>query len=227
MKNKYRYLMALSALVVAVAPAHAQIVKNGDFESSTGNQQCAADWTCSRTKYFGVEPVSFWNGQIDGSDLAPSPNGGNVLIAYHVDGVDSISQTLTGLNAGTSYTLTYTLADADRQTVTYGPGTMSWIASIGGTVLNTAANPGTIAIAGPQSATPWTTVSYNFVANASSEVLQFLASSSVPVAPEPILALDGVKVVTAPIPEPGTYALLAAGLAAVGVVARRRSRAAR
>ena len=227
MKTPIRHslsILATGALMTLAATAHSEIVTNGSFQANTANGQCASGWTCSINNHFGEEPVSFWNAQDTGSNLAVSPDGGNVLAAWSIGAGDAISQNLTGLTVGTTYALTFSEADANRGATSYS-GTMSWLASIDGTNLPTASNA-SIAIASGASATPWKTVTTSFVATASSEVLKFLAQSSVAVAPEPIMLLDGVSV-TAAVPEPGTSALMLAGLVAVGGLVRRRTRAAR
>lgn len=225
MRNKHILAgAALAALGFIAAPAFAaNLVNNGSFEQNTGNGTCATGWTCNYSgNYFGEETVSFWNAQQGGSNLATSPDGGNVLATWYVDAGMTISQTLSGLTAGNTYTLSFDEASADRAGTYYGPGKIGWQVSVGGTTLGNA----NVQVPGANSSTAWVVSSYTFVASASSEVLQFLSESTVPVAPEPILLLDGVKVQpqVAPVPEPSTWALTVAGLVAIGGFARRRQR---
>ena len=66
------------------------------------------------------------------------------------------------------------------------------------------------------------TQNYQFIANGSNTVLTIAASTVAGYGP----VIDDVKVsfVSAPVPEPETYALMLAGLGLVGVTARRRAR---
>jgi hypothetical protein len=63
----------------------------------------------------------------------------------------------------------------------------------------------------------YTSIVGSFVASATTQTIQFIDSTS-----NPILNAYVLRDLTAPIPEPGTWALMAAGLVAVGAWARRR-----
>ncbi|MDP9046274.1 MAG: PEP-CTERM sorting domain-containing protein [Pseudomonadota bacterium] len=216
--KKFLAVAALAAMASGSAFASTLVV-NGSFEANTANGACATGWTCSSTR-FGEEPVSFWNSQLSKSHLAASPDGGNVLATWYIDSPNSISQTLHGLTIGTTYTLSFDEASADRSSQSNAPGTIGWQVSVGGTTLGNA----NVAIPKAESQTPWSAKTFTFVANASNEALKFLSESSVAVAPEPILLLDGVSVQpqVTPVPEPSTWALTLGGLVGIAALARRR-----
>lgn len=108
-----------------------------------------------------------------------------------------------------------------------------------GTYLFNASVPSIVAIAGTTSQTfelpgtspasgLWQALSMDFVATSDSTVISFSGSGGTvgPASPTPYLGLDNasLELVSLPaVPEPGSWALMIAGLAGLGFVARRRS----
>ena len=76
--------------------------------------------------------------------------------------------------------------------------------------------------------TPWQYVSVNLVADASTELLSFLAwgDKGSTINLPPIVFLSGVNAPPGLVPEPATLSLIGVGLVGIGAV-RRRRRAAR
>lgn len=70
----------------------------------------------------------------------------------------------------------------------------------------------------------WKFHTFQWVADSSTLQLTFLGRANGSLSNNGVIGLDavGVELTSPPVPEPGTWALMAAGLAAVGVVARRR-----
>lgn len=184
-------ILTLAAGALAALPSFGAVgIVNGSFESNTANGACATGWTCTNSGNFGEEAVGFRNGQLSGSNLTANSDGGNVLATWNIDSSNAIMQTLTGLSVGSTYTLSFNEASSDRATVAANTGTVGWKVSVNDVVLGTSS----VATPGANSSTPWSAETFTFVASATSEVLKFLSESSVPVAPEPLLLLDGVKV---------------------------------
>lgn len=141
------------------------------------------------------------------STVAPHSGAKNL----NVNGCTAaVSQTLTDLTIGENYTLSYWLKQS------YLGGSPSFSVSLGDAVLATVTT---------QAAFDWTLFEVDAVAAATSETLRFSLSG---IRDFSAWNLDDISIVAAPlppvspIPEPETLALMAAGLAAVGFVSRRR-----
>ena len=241
----YLISLALPALVALSGPASADtinLVTNGTFSSTslsgTGGFLCAntggttctsavASWSatcatggCTGTKtpssvLFAGSNGSAWN---NGSGLywngiGNAPLGGNVI---GIDGdaqyTSVLSQSVSGLKVGETYLLQFYQA-ASQQTGLSGKTTEQWSVSLGGGTSQISALQNTAS----QSASPWTTVAMRFVANATSETLQFVALGT-PAGEPPVVLLSDVSMVD--IPEPAGLAVVAVGL--LGFVRMRR-----
>jgi len=150
-----------------------------------------------------------------------SPDGGNFLAS---DGEaqypGAITQTISGLNPGHQYALSFVWAGnqyLDSSSIGYtGPLTADWQVSLGAQTFTTP-----VANYAGHGFTGWMTQTFTYTATSSSEVLTFLAQGT-PNGLPPVALLDGVTL-TAATPEPGTITLMATGLIG-GVGALRRYR---
>lgn len=223
-----RSMLALTVVSTLVAAASAQaapnLVVNGSFEQTT---------IAAGTKDYFQGKVTGWGGGAkltflaapgtadNGSYLSVykgfpvnSPDGGRFVLA---DGdpefSSAITQTINGLAVGATYVLTFSQA-AGQQDGFKGPTTEQWQVTFGNqTKLSTLFSL-------PEGGTgPWQAQTMSFIANATSQVLSFLASGTPSGAP-PISFLDGVSLVQA-VPEPVTVSLLGVGLVGLGLARRR------
>ena len=202
--------LATAALLAVSGAAHANLLINGGFE-----EPAFADNSYHYVKLNGTE-LTGWT-----SSLTPGPNQGSVLFNALYDRVsegnqavqiedplDWISQTFATV-VNRSYLLTFDLTDYagfGRQ------GKSSLGLEVGQTSLTFTGYSGS-----------YVRYSVQFTANALSTTLKFENIGSVDACgcyPE----IDSVSVVG--VPEPTTYALMLAGLGALGLVARRRRHAA-
>lgn len=223
----------LAGLAMPAQAAPIELVTNGSFELTTltattkkktfaGN---VTGWTTAANA--NLTFIDAPGTADDGSYLsvykgfpATSPNGGNFVEAD----ADSqyaapITQTISGLAIGKSYALTFYQA-AGQQDGFPGPTTERWQVSLG-------TNPADVRLSKQfsllQGGTgPWEVQTMTFVANATSELLSFLAVGT-PVGAPPIAFLDGVSLVQ--VPEPMTMTLLGIGLAGTVAVRSRAKRA--
>lgn len=232
---------ALSLAVTVAAPAQAAVnlVMNGDFETTTmtSPQQMnttnvanwsttgysfiffkgTADTTGSYTPQFNNN-LTLWGPKNGGTGALPaeSPTGGNFVAADGSYETAPITQTITGLNAGANYQLTFWWAGAQQHGYT-GDTTESWGVTFG----NQAYNTGTVTT--PSTGfSPWRQASVLFSATAASQALSFLAGGGPSGGQPPFSLLDGVSLVAAP--EPATWAVMVAGLAGVAAFTARRRR---
>lgn len=152
------------------------------------------------------------------ANAGDSVNGGKFVA---IDGDPAVaavlSQTINGLTVGHTYNLTFEMAGA-QELDRLGPTTDSWLVKFGNesqksTVLS---NPS-------QSFTGWINQTMSFTATSTSQVLSFLAVGT-PTGLPPVSLLDGVSMVdtVAAVPEPQTWALMLAGIGAIGVALRKR-----
>lgn len=154
-------------------------------------------------------PGSCPNGFVD----AP---GGYNFIALDGDPTigSSISQSVTGLTIGSKYAVRFAWAAAQQHNES-GPTTNRINVSFGQSQELTA-----IAAIGSHGFSGWKQETFTFRANATSEVVKFLASGT-PVGFPPMALLSGGLSVEV-VPEPETWAMFLVGAGAVGIAARRR-----
>lgn len=190
-----------AALLAAPLMASANMVVNGSFEADA---QAAGTW--------GIYPnLTGWTGGQFGIELRNNVAGA----AY--DGVnfvelDTTHNSLMNQSIGTSLGEMYEVSFA----YSGRPGVSA--ASNGIEVFWNGLSQGVFAVAGAPSGHLWNVYTLNVTGAAGSSSLMFRA---VGVDDSYGGSLDAVSVTTA-VPEPETYALMLAGLGAIGFVARRR-----
>jgi len=219
---------ALLPLALLATGASAQIVSNGSFETFTGvfggdggSQLTGASTTLTGWTIVGGEIAVLRTPNI--YNLTPSV-GNNFLdlTGYTNTGFPKgVSQVLTGLTVGQTYAFSMDLGIRNGACVSGGNnchGPVQASATIGSTSQ-------TFTEASAVAGNVWGTFGFNFVATAPSMTLT-IDGISVPAGNE-FLGVDNVSVapgVVGAVPEPETYALLVAGLAALGSLSRKRAR---
>lgn len=163
--------------------------------------------------------AEYWNS----FQMQPSADGGTYLGIQDLDAyaprfnVQGISQTISGLQVGASYTLTFLSMSNHDGSGTY----QAWDVSFGSqSQTSRATTPNT------DDTGTWVQTTMSFKATSTSQVLTFLADYFPGSNPQ-MLDLDGVVLEkVSAVPEPSSWALLLAGVAGVSL-AMRRSRNAR
>ncbi len=224
--------------------ASGNLVSNGGFESLTngygqlGSVTTATSWFCAppdgsynfvlntSNAITGVNtqfntPLALWGiGNGGTTAITASPDGGNFAALDGAFHSGSLSQTINGLNVGSTYTLTF-FWGATQQMGFDGDTTDFLTASLGSESHNTR----TINLAS-HGFDAWHAVSMQFTATSVSEALAFLATST-PSGVPPLALLDGVSLTeNISTPEPATLSLVAIGILSA-VALHRRSRARR
>jgi hypothetical protein len=149
-----------------------------------------------------------------------SGNGGYFLGGDAGYATGAVSQTISGLTAGKQYAISFEWAQS-QFTDQNGATTTGWDVSFGSETLSTGAAP----LPG-QGFSGWKNFAGTFTASTASQTLSFLAIGG-PYGLPPFVLLDGVKLIeVTTVPEPGTLALMGAGFGLVGVMVKRRQRAA-
>ena len=233
----------MSAAIGLAAPALAgvELVVNGDFEETTagGGQLSyntdATGWTTpapNGSYNFLFTPGSAWsttgvtgqygdlqlwgpnNGSMNGLP-ATSPNGGNYVGLDGAFQVGPLQQTIAGLTAGQTYAVTFEWAGA-QQSGFDGPNTEQLQVSLGGETQSTSVYDNPI-----HGFSGWMPQTFYFTADATSDVLSFLAVGT-PAGVPPFSLLDSVSMMAAP--EPSTWAMMLIGFGGLGFAAYRRRR---
>jgi len=210
--------------------ARADLIVNGGFEATTGSTTGgqlgynvnATGWsttgynflftpgTADTTGTVGSDGALYlWgpgNGSANGLP-ATSPAGGNYVAADGAYEQGPITQTLSGLTVGAQYNVSFYYAGAQQHGYT-GANTEQWQVSFGSStqdtpVLNNAS----------EGFTGWQSESFTFTADATSDVLAFLAIGTPPTGVPPFSLLDGVTAnEVPPVPTPEPSSLIGGGL---------------
>ncbi len=221
--------LALLALGLTAPAANAQTITNGSFETdgytttSLSSGGPLTGWTITTTGSNGYP-----YGVNNSSGYGPTPYGSQfILLGYYGDKSHNyIEQTISGLTSGTTYDVSFAIATEGYANL-YGAGNHSEltasISSGSSTAAQTFSAPSSIA----NYWDTWGIDTYAFVANSSSATLRLTQAD--PILNGFDLGLDNVSIKAAggtpSTPEPGTLAMLTAGvLSGGGLLLRRRAR---
>ena len=216
-------------------------VTNGDFNSTNcGTSNCElgngggygdtstgalTGWTTTSGYSWVVYSTGAGNSAIPGGSInlngqsgavsmnfaSLSPTGNNFLVQDSNFNTGTLSQTLTGLTIGATYSVSFSEAAA-QQSGFSGQTSDYWTVGFGTKTLDSP----TLTI-GMGGFSGWVQVALNFTAAASSQVLSFTAVGT---GAPPFAALDGVSV---QVPEPASFALLGAAVLGLAAIRRRRN----
>lgn len=207
----------VAALIAGCGAAQANLLTNGSFE--LGSLQNSG----YSTETMGSTNMTGWT--VVGDNLAwfhSAFNGGELTASEGVKFLD-LTNTTTGCNPcggveqniatviGETYALSFDLGSSSIYAVPSSiTATMQIV--VGGVVSQTFTSTAS-------GANNWESFSKTFVASSANTTIRLVGSF----AQQDYVGLDNVSVVATPVPEPGAWALMLAGLAAVGSVASRRS----
>ncbi len=240
--------LAAGLLVTSLSASAQNLVTNGSFETTNGitassviTNSNLTGWSIDYTGTFqnaGYKFASVYYSAAEATTLGAtgtddqdpywimaslnaqdSTDGGHFVAIDGDPGFSAVlSQTISGLIIGNTYTLSFEMAGAQEDDK-FGDTTDSWRVSFGNQVQDSA-----VISNNTHGFTDWINQSMTFTASSASQVLSFLAVGT-PTGLPPVSLLDGVSLVnsTVPaVPEPSTWAMLLAGVGALAFVSRKR-----
>jgi hypothetical protein len=239
--RKLALVLMLGVSGLAGSAQAANMVTNGNFENTvtpSGSSQINWDgasvngWTSaaagaypsynfiyvngdgSANSRFGANSVSMWSVT---NDTRPG-GGGNFIASNPAFDSGSLSQSITGLTIGATYSVSFDWAAAQQQGFS-GATTEGWQVSLGSQTQTT------ITISNVDHGfTGWFTATMEFTATSASEMLTFLATGGPAGTQPPFVLLDNVSMnLLRGVPEPITLSVFGIGL--VGAAAWKRRRA--
>jgi X-X-X-Leu-X-X-Gly heptad repeat protein len=186
----------------------ADVGANGQFGNFTlwdnTNYEEGPTGTCGATT---CNPVgNSWNG------LAPT--AGNFAALDGDFTVGALSQTITGLTAGHTYTLSFNYAFG--QQTGFDGDTVQYLTE---TLVGQSFTSSTFDVPS-HGFTGWQSFSTTITATTTSEVLTFLATGNLPV--PPFAMISNVSLTGDAAPEPASWAMMIVGMGGIGAMARRR-----
>lgn len=158
-----------------------------------------------------------------------SPTGGNFVAidSYSSYAGNPLSETITGLTSGATYSLTFSWAGANLDSATYSGGTQTYTPTTSQqdfqvTLGSQSHTTATVSVA-QEGFSGWMTQTFSFVASSTSETLSFLANVTDPGNSDgPVTLLSNVSLTR--VPEPGGLAIVATGLLGLLPLRRRMAR---
>ncbi len=225
MSFKSLSVTAVAVLALFAASAQAQGLANGSFEAAStgtpappgGSGFFAANWLFAPTG----NPVQWSTEARTGTRSAlltvPTGFGGSTLFQNSVD--HGLLAPLGASNVGFAPVLSF-WAKGDVSTTGNVLFSLRYLAANGAIL----ANSGNVFFQSQINPTTWSNITYQGAAIPVGTAAMFLEMNTAvgPLLDNRLNAVYIDDITLAPIPEPGTYALLLAGLAVVGVMAKRR-----
>ena len=236
---------AMTLLAAHTASAQTNLVTNGSFAITGGSQsyqfgtyggttsigESLPGWASTSYAYVftptsTVATGAYGNLSLYSKTTTPSnsfnnasPTGGNFIAEDSSYGTSPITQTVTGLVSGQSYSLSFNWAGA-QQTGFTGATSDLWQVSLGGGISQSTPTVNDVSTG----FTGWMHQTMTFVATSTSEQLSFLAYGTPGSSQPPFALLANVSLVAAP--EPAGIAIMLVGIAGmVGMSWRRRNSA--